>query len=64
MARFFEKMERIKRKARFNKYLPKERPKTEPKKWWRFAYYAVKKQYSIDEKVQLFSRNHIQGFLL
>ena len=61
VARFFEKIERIKRKGRFNKYLPKESAKTNPRAWWKFAFHAVKKQYDIERKCQLFSRSYSQG---
>ena len=64
VARLFEKMERIKRKARFTKFRPKESVKENPSAWWNFAFKTVKQQYDIDQKVELFNRQYIQKYCL
>ena len=64
VARLFEKMERIKRKARFTKFRPKESISENPSAWWNFAFKTVKQQYDIDQKVELFNRQYIQKYCL
>ena len=57
-------MERIKRKARFTKFRPKESIHENPSAWWNFAFQTVKQQYDIDQKVELFNRQYIQKYCL
>ena len=62
IARLFEKLERIKRKARYDKYRPKTGVKGNSRQWWRYAFRTLKEQYGIEQKVQLFNRQYIQNY--
>ena len=62
VARLFEKLERIKRKARFDKYRPKQSVRSHAKQWWQYAFRTIKEQHGIEQKVQLFNRAYIQTY--
>lgn len=61
-ARLFEKLERVKRKARFDKYRPRVGVRGNAREWWKYAFKTIKDQHGIDQKVQLFSRQYIQNY--
>lgn len=61
-ARLFEKLERVKRKARFDKYRPRVGVSGNARQWWKYAFKTIKVQHGIDQKVQLFSRQYIQEY--
>ena len=57
-----EKLERIRRNAKFRKGRPSLSTKEDPKAWWRYAGNTVIQMYNIKEKAKLFNRKYIKEY--